>query len=178
MRYFTPLSFGLSLWNPMCFTLSAHLISDQLYFECSAATCGPREPDPVPKAELINWIRPVDGLGLGHVVKTNELPRFKDQEISHKNLLIFKSGFFWQSLNLATGPYSTRYLSQELSHTPLWGGRVGEGCWNVHLHPRPFMASHLQPTLLIYHTCPAPVALWVRDPRRKTNDPHPHQNRN
>lgn len=64
----------------MCALLIAHFSLNQ---PC-VSHMWPRKSDLNLKAELINWIQPLDGIGLGHAVKTSEVPRSKNQEISHK----------------------------------------------------------------------------------------------
>lgn len=67
------------LKSGVCLPLTAQLLLDQPYFKCSIAHVWPGE------SELINWIKPLHGPGSSYAVKTNESPRSKDQEISHKN---------------------------------------------------------------------------------------------
>lgn len=121
MRYFAFCFSGVSLQNPMCVLQFQRISVWSALFQAPCGyhigQCKHGDSAWILKAELINWIQRLDGWSLGHVVKTNELPRSKNQDVSYKNLV---SWFL-----LARGLHSTWYPSLGLSHScPLGCGKV------------------------------------------------------
>lgn len=127
------LCFAWSLY-PMCFAFPEHLIVDQPCFTAQQPCVAQRiRLHPGGKVNKLNsasaWVR------LGKAVKTNKLPRFKDQAISPKNSV------FWfllskpKSSSRATChriPFSGAEL--QLSSWGVGGGGGGDAGISVHVH--------------------------------------------